>query len=479
MRKICFLFSVSLILAVLVGVESVFACSCAAKQTVLDEFDSAQNVFVAKVLSIEKGGAKTAIEKVFKGEFKTDEEIFLYSDFSGCSWSLGEKYVGERLLIYNNDKYPFLNGCGRSTLLEDAADDLLYLEKLSKVRGKTRISGKLKFSRDSPLEDGETINKVLDGVKVLIVGKNRTYETKTDKNGIYEIYDLPFGEYVIKPQVPKFMTADYIYSNSSDEEELDEEEYDLQMADQLLLLKPKKHAYFNFVFKVNNIIRGRIYDASGKKMNGVCLKLIPAYGIASKYFYEVECTEKDGKFEFSKIPPGSYYIAGNDDGKISSEEPFGIIYYPGVFEQKNAAVITLGEGDIREGVDLHIPTAVETVTVEGVFLYSDGKPVSEESVEFKAETTTENIEGDARVETDSKGRFSIKILKGLKGKLFGSMYTYPNEFKNCPKLEKLIAENAVNRSYKPETNALEVSAETNIYGVELKFPFPKCEKSKD
>ena len=34
-------------------------------------------------------------------------------------------------------------GLGRSHLLQHAADDLLYLNKMDKVRGRTRISGTL------------------------------------------------------------------------------------------------------------------------------------------------------------------------------------------------------------------------------------------------------------------------------------------------------------------------------------------------
>ena len=45
---------------------------------------------------------------------------------------------------------------------------------------------------------------------------------------------------------------------------------------------------------------------------------------------------------------------------------------------------------------------------------------------------------DADATTDSKGRFSIKILHGANGSLFGWMYTYAGEYENCPKLERLI-----------------------------------------
>ena len=35
-------------------------------------------------------------------------------------------------------------------------------------------------------------------------------------------------------------------------------------------------------------------------------------------------------------------------------------------------------------------------------------------------------------------RFSIKILQGTNGSLFGWMYSYIGKFENCPKLDRLV-----------------------------------------
>ncbi len=66
-----------------------------------------------------------------------------------------------------------------------ANDDLLYLNKLGKMRDKTRISGMIIFSGgDTPSAEGR---------KIRITGANKTQEVKTDEHGVYEIYDLPAG----------------------------------------------------------------------------------------------------------------------------------------------------------------------------------------------------------------------------------------------------------------------------------------------
>ena len=242
-----------------------------------------------------------------------------------------------------------------------------------------------------------------------------------------------------------------------------------------IILEEKKHAALDLHFEMNTAIRGKIYDTNGKPIKGVCITALQTQREKGGPF---DCTDENGNFEITTLPLGSYVLVVNDDGKISNREPFKTFYYPNVFEREKATVITIGVGDIREGVYLYIPKMEETVTIEGVFLYSDGKPVAKESVEFASDKTADNIEGDAQADTDENGRFSIKVLKGLKGKLHGEMYTYIGELENCPKLESIIKKSG--RDFmEVKTPEVEVQAENNLYEVELKYPFPSCKKAQE
>lgn len=213
----------------------------------------------------------------------------------------------------------------------------------------------------------------------------------------------------------------------------------------------------------------------------VCLDLVPADGAQGKYL--ADCTSKDGAFEIDEIPPGSYVIIVNNDGKMTSNEPFGMFYYPKALKREEATVFNINLGDIIENLEIYPSIELKTVTVEGVLLYSDGKPVADESVSFKSVKQSGGNDEDARdvhdaiAKTDSKGRFSIKILQGANGSLFGSMYSYVGEFENCPKLDRLIKQAGAG-GFKVETQSVEIRATTNRYGVELKFPFPSCKKAK-
>ena len=469
------------------------ACSCGRERTVLDEYEWADVVVVVKAVAVEKaepektappgrmsdgenyvGGVKSTavrVERVFKGNLKAgDEMTFGQGGGADCIWTFEEEDVGRRYLFYlkrfGNSAVWIAGTCGRSRGAEYAGDDLLYLDKMDKVRGKTRISGTVYFA-------GETGESVA-GRKIKIVGAGHTYEVKTDENGVYEIYDVPAGRYSVEPELPrgwKVANSWLRYSPSFAGNNGDEATKQITIA-----LADKKHAGLDLRFEVDNAIRGHVYDPSGRPMNGVCLRLVPADGTKGPYL--ADCTEKEGAFEVDEIPPGRFVIVVNDDGKVSSSEPFTTFYYPNVSRREDATVFQVGPGEFVENVQIYAPVAAETITVEGVLLYSDGKPAADLRVEFKSEKTGERDSSDAGANTDSKGRFSIKILKGQRGRLYGTMYAFIGEFENCPQLEAVIRKMGSGSLAEVKTAAVQINAEQNIYGATLKYPFPSCKKAK-
>ena len=193
------LFSISLLL---IASQSASACSCGPRGSVLDSFEASDEVVILRVISVEKAentddrqyvdGVKSTtmiVEKVFKGKLKPrDEIVFGQGGGADYIWTFNEKSVGYQYLFYlarpENLKATFLPskdpglwfafGCGRSDVLAAATEDLLYLEKMKKVRGKTRISGSIGGGSDNP-------DLGVAGKKIKIIGPNKTYVTKTDK----------------------------------------------------------------------------------------------------------------------------------------------------------------------------------------------------------------------------------------------------------------------------------------------------------
>lgn len=455
------------------------ACSCGGYPTVCQSYESADAVFIGSVQSVENkntkvdggryaGGqlARVQVEQAFKGI--KEVTVLFRSGGTSCDAIYKE---GQRWLFYayydKKSKTWSTRACDRSTLLKVFNDDLLYLQGLPASAQKTRISGELKHYEDDPVKGFEPVNKII-GAKVRIVGERKTYEVYTDKNGIYEIYGLPPGNYAIEPEVPlslrirfPIVYGEVLYTKDQEEK---------------LVLGEKGCAGMDFIYSADTSVSGTLFGADGRPMPNVCLNIMPKEKPAATNWI-FDCTDKDGRYKMDEIPPGEYLVVVNDDNEISSDEPFPTAYYPGVFEKEKASILTITAGDHLENHDIHIPAQEAIKVIKGVLLYSDGRPVAEESVKFTTEAARKGYDETSRTQTDAEGRFTLTVLQGLKGKLQGSMYTYAGEFINCPQLEKIIKAKG-GQMMDVETPAIELEVNRDIQDVKLVFPFPFCAKAK-
>ncbi|HEX8634307.1 MAG TPA: hypothetical protein VF703_09180 [Pyrinomonadaceae bacterium] len=489
--KKCVLFLAFIFAVLCFGAREARACSCAPKQTTQVAYETADVVVVTRLVSVEKsvktapreripGGdkyvyvdksARMLVERVFKGNLKAgDEMTFAQGGGADCIWTFSEKEIGEEFLFYlnsgeQNQAVWYGSECGRSSGLNRVADDLLYLNKLKRVRGKSRLSGTIRLNDAAALS--------VEGRSVRITGAGKTHEVRTDRNGVYEIYDLPAGQYRVEFETPPGWKALTFDERSLDGLSRPEEGAPKGVP---VTIEAKKHTALDVHFEIDNAMRGKVFDPHGRPMKEVCLALVHAQGEAPKYFYKAACTKESGDFEITEIPAGSYLLVVNPNGEISSRHPFKKFYYPNASEREGATVITIGAGNMLDGLDVHVDGVEETVTIEGVFLYADGKPVVKENVAFKAAQTKDNLKGDAYATTDARGRFSFKILKGVEGELSGRMYAYSGEFEDCPKLEALIKK-APNTLAEIKSSVVKIQGESDLTDVELKYSFPLCKKT--
>jgi hypothetical protein len=377
--------------------------------------------------------------------------------------------------LYKNEpgqKYWVASICSRSGSIEGAAADLLYLNKLDKVSGKTRLSGTLYF--DS--YQGLAVVPERAGRKIRVMGNDKNYDLKTDENGVFEIYDLPPGNYrvALREKVNGWKANRLELSYLRDRN--DREDGNKPFTEYPVRLEEKKHTVLDFRFKIDNALRGKVFDPNGKTMKNVCVKLYPPTGIMTRNFpYRTDCTDESGKFTIEEVPSGSYILVANENGKITGNQPFETLYYPGVAERDKADLITIGLGESRADLNFFIPHVKELITIEGVFLYSNGNPVVDEYVLFEPEKGGQS-DGPVTIKTDAAGRFSFRVLLGTSGKLSGSISVYPRKFENCPKLDALIKEKSDTGYYRFETDEVSIDGRSDVFNIELKFPFPGCKK---
>ena len=499
MLKRLLILSMVIVSSMLLVASEVLACSCAAKPTVLDSFEESELVVATRLASIEKtrekeeefevGHIRSAtmiVTKVFKGNVKPGQALkFAQGGGADCVWTFEEEWVGEEFLFYLSPPskgHPWMKGpedanaepmyraitCGRSNGWEGAIDDRAYLENLSKVRGKTRLSGR--FGAWFDTFTGADI-------KLKIAGKTKTYTAKTDKDGFFEIYDLPPGEYLVTVDLPLgWKINNYMLERTSTGYEEFDPRAKAKTKNQIpVRIQSGRHVALDLTFDVDSAIKGVVLSPAGRPMKDVCVKAVSTELKEGDYRGRFDCTNEKGEFVIEEMGRGNYILVVNDDGRPSESNPFGVVFYPGVTDFKNAGVIAVEPGKYVTDRVIQIPQTVELVTIKGKLLYSDGNPVVDERVVFAP--VDEKRFDTVRQQTDATGGFLFRLPKGAAGSIFGVMYVYSGEFKNCPKLEAIIKESG-KTAHTVNSTEVAVSGMESAELVEITFRFPSCEKAK-
>ena len=463
--------------------RSAAGCVIMPKPTVLDAYNDADVVVIARVISVEKisdtatvplNGSRVLsttmeVQKVFKGKLSVGDKItFGQGNGIRCTWIFYEEGIGNEYLFYleyptEDSRLWYEFGYGRSAAISEAADDLLYLNNIEAVRGSTRVSGTMSSSEDEPS---------LPGRKIWILGKDKVYETTTDKNGVYEFYDLPPGRYVLEPELPfgwKIDRSTRGTTTISDQKQIHGRRISF-------ILRPSQHAAVDLAFVLDNVVSGSVVDARGKPLPQVQVSLQPMD--TDNESVNFEYTDEQGRFAIESVPPGNYVIAMNKDGKKTVEEPFGAFYYPNVTEQARARVFRIRAGDNMKGLRIVAPDTGEMITIRGVVRYADGTPAPDTTVRFTA-VKAPGVNGDALVDADEQGRFSLKIFKDLPGELHADFVAHSGstavivrkyDYSKCPQVQSIVNQTGQQMI---KTPALMIDSRQNLNLV-LTFPFPSC-----
>lgn len=514
------------------GANRVAAEGCAGQATVLDGLVASKHVVILKVITVEpspyanteEGAAEVVPEtdpspqtttleviRTYKGSFKPGEILNFgqYAASEEGGWTFESTDVGKEFLFYLSDDNWFEGRwwpdyCGRNRRMEDATDDLLFLNNAAKLMGKTRVSGTVTYHNN----EGNGI----EGITIRFTGATRNYFAKTDAHGVYEIYDLPVGKYRIGAQLPAGwkLDEDYFWVDEGEVPENAPPTPKFQIK-----VVAKKHVAMDLYIKIDNSIRGRIYFPGGGSLANEWIKATRADGTDPDGYYTA-MIEADGSFSLNGLPSGGYVIVVNEGGVVSSSMPFSAFYYPGVTDKTLATVLYVGPGQTVNGINISAPAPAETITISGRLLYADGSPIADKLVDFTTGTPDPLIYGDASASTDAEGRFTLRILKGQTGNLAGHFFSYIGEYVDSPELEAAIraaaeaeaaaaaavaepepTPEAPDPSATPDpsaaentevpqmvyanlsTDAVEITAEKDVNNMEFHFPFTAGKKAPE
>jgi hypothetical protein len=333
--------------------QVVAACGCYPFTAVLDDYEKADIVLMPRLLSLEKAtnpkprfggeisGATMMVERVYKGDLKVDDKLTLSQgdETLGCSWSFDRRTVGERYLLYlDKPEGPsdpwYISICNGSKLLEFAKGDLLYLNNIDKRRGSTRIYGVINPDGDLDLE----------GRRIRIIGKSRTYFATIDKDGVYELYDVPAGRYVLEPELPFGWKVEE-FRLTVPPKWLEPERPSDRVA---FILRPRRHFGIDIELALSNHVSGTILDANSKPLKSVCVSLAPASD--ESFLACNDFTDERGRFRINSVRAGQYVLILNYENKPTADMPFPKLYYPGVKERKKATTISVTHGENVTGL---------------------------------------------------------------------------------------------------------------------------------
>ena len=190
----------------------------------------------------------------FQGPIGVGEQmVFAQGTGADCVWGFSEKSIGQRYLFYlvQDNKYRGkwnASICGRSATVGLAADDLLYLEKVDSLHGRTRLSGTLSFYEASIVQGQEENHRTLARKKVRVIGEEETYELVTNQDGVYEIYDLPAGRYKIEPEIPSGSRIDNFFASKVPPGKRPIDSVRSKRGIFEIMVESGKHSYLNFTY---------------------------------------------------------------------------------------------------------------------------------------------------------------------------------------------------------------------------------------
>jgi hypothetical protein len=336
-----------------------------------------------------------AVLDAFKGIDAQTVDVVTGQGGGDCGYDFK---VNESYLIYAwEDKGVLSTGiCSRTRLMSEASEDLEYIRGLPKASPNGRISGSIFISTPRRSDDMWQPNPTIPGLEIAASGPKGVVSVQTDGEGKFAFENTAPGDYILRAVAPKGLYPD--------------------MVEQKVKLVGKGCAVTSLVFVPQTAVKGRLLDERGDPAGDIGVNLIPVEYINEKYQKDTyySHTDSGGNFAFLGIPPGNYYLGVRLSRITDIKFKYPRSFYPGTQKLDSAAVLVVAEGQILENHNFQLPFPLSERVIEGVITWPDGKPavgayVATEEIEYASGSM-----GFSDGITDSKGRFSIKRMDGLK-----------------------------------------------------------------
>ena len=233
------------------------------------------------------------------------------------------------------------------------------------------------------------------------------FKGATDQDGKYRITNVPAGTYQVMPATPAFVVSD---SNKSS-------------IQSLVIGEGDNITGIDFDLVKGGVITGKVTDAEGRPIAEEHVFLVAAdypRGGNARVPNNFQ-TDDRGIYRMFGVPPGRYKVSIGEEsiGPLSSSRSrrsFPITFYPDAAEAAKAAVVEVGEGTEASNIDITIPEAPRTFSVNGRAIDREtGKPVTGVAISLTKTMiidahSSSGYGGVTDVRTNSEGEFTLEKL---------------------------------------------------------------------
>ena len=382
--------------------STVTACSCGSPGSPCESFGSASAVFVGTPVSVSENQrpkekdatkfdwnpivVKFSVEQSYLGVSGTEIEIFTGRGGGDCGYRFK---IGQRYLVYATQYENKLvtSICFRTRPFNSATEDLAFLGTLA-----TSISGVTIHGQVDPNRADEPISSDLS---ITIEGESERKEIRPDAQGRFRVSGLRAGKYKVSLEIPETLSTW-------------PPQREVTVAD-------RGCASFSWHLTDNGRVSGRVVDAEGQPIARIMVSLLNSDD-PKEDFTKLARTDDEGRFQFSSVTRGRYFVAINRNRYPDPKDPtnaYPTTFYPGVVDQTHAQLITVGAGEKLNELEIRIPLKRPASVLNGSVVWADGSPVVNAQLSVSDVTRPES-RGAYGVETDDQGRFRIEGYVGQK-----------------------------------------------------------------
>ena len=320
--------------------------------------DTAPLIFFGTLASEKDGYYHFVVEERFKGIERGDIDVLGLQPVEGDTGfeGVGKKYlVFAKTLILDDGKVEtWVGGCGHQMVEATYAPALLeQLRREKRRQPRSPLYGMvIRTQHNDTGSWDESYNRPLPSIAVHLQSRGKTFTARTNSAGVFAFDRVPNGTYSVSADLPEGLRI----GPTLGDDPVPPVEVESGVCQE-----------YGVIAVPTTRISGRVFGPDGVPRDSVSVSLIRVdahtENAGGAYAYQGQ----GQGFEYTRLPPGDYILQfGSTRDRIAPDNPFPPTFYPDAPDAQTARVIHLGNGKEIRNVDIHLPAAVPTRTVEVV-----------------------------------------------------------------------------------------------------------------